>query len=64
MTTTFSRPIEDMTHEELAREAIRAGKADGNADLENAGRKLLEAVEAEHPSDALADLVETIYLGA
>lgn len=55
MTTT--RPIEEMTHEEIAREAIALGRRTGNTDLLSLGKDLLTAVENEQDSQPIVDAI-------
>jgi hypothetical protein len=48
---------EDMTHEELANEAIRTGRASNDDALIEAGRELQSLVDAESESAAQAQKV-------
>ncbi len=56
----FSRPLHDMTHEEIAHEALSIGRRTGNKDLEQAGRNLLDAVEHDRDSQEIVDLIDAM----
>ena len=57
ITETNIMNSEDMTHEELATEAIRTGKITGNNELIEAGRELQTLVDNEEDSQEQADKV-------
>ena len=54
---------ENMTHEEIANEAIRIGRRDNNTDLIDLGRDLQSLVDAEEDSTAkAAEVIAAIRL--